>query len=210
MQIAVACGDFDAATEASTELATIAADFESPALLAASGVRSWTSHARAPAIPAQACAILRQALERWQDLDVPYEVATARLLLARRAASPATRTAPSHRSPPRRRSSSTSAPALDTRFIDDLRDPSALPGGLTEREAEVLRLVASGQSNKDIAATLLVERAHRRPPPVEHLHEDRRRLTLRGHRLRLRARPALTRRPPPTPFAHATTSHVVP
>ena len=29
-----------------------------------------------------------------------------------------------------------------------------LPGGLTEREAEVLRLVAAGQTNKEIAAAL--------------------------------------------------------
>ena len=43
---------------------------------------------------------------------------------------------------------------LDTRFIDDLRRPPALPDGLTNREAEVLRLVASGRSNKDIATAL--------------------------------------------------------
>ena len=32
----------------------------------------------------------------------------------------------------------------------------ALPGGLTEREAEVLRLVAAGRSNHDIANALVL------------------------------------------------------
>ena len=31
-----------------------------------------------------------------------------------------------------------------------------LPGGLTEREAEVLRLVAAGRSNHDIASVLVL------------------------------------------------------
>jgi DNA-binding NarL/FixJ family response regulator len=33
---------------------------------------------------------------------------------------------------------------------------STLPGGLTEREAEVLRLVAGGRSNREIAALLFL------------------------------------------------------
>jgi ATP/maltotriose-dependent transcriptional regulator MalT len=153
VQIAVACGDFDAATEASTELATIAADFESPALLA----QAASAHGRvtlATGDPGQACSILRHALERWQDLDVPYEVATARLLLAQ-----ACRVAGDQDGAVASLSAAQAifehlGASVDTRFIDGLRNPSALPGGLTEREAEVLRLVASGQSNKDIAATL--------------------------------------------------------
>ena len=34
--------------------------------------------------------------------------------------------------------------------------PAALPGGLTAREAEVLRLVASGKTNRDIAVELVI------------------------------------------------------
>jgi non-specific serine/threonine protein kinase len=41
------------------------------------------------------------------------------------------------------------APAPDGRS-------ARLPGGLTEREAEVLRLVAAGKTNRDIAATLVI------------------------------------------------------
>jgi DNA-binding NarL/FixJ family response regulator len=36
------------------------------------------------------------------------------------------------------------------------RGPKALPRGLTAREAEVLRLVASGKTNRDIAVELVI------------------------------------------------------
>ena len=153
VQIAVACGEFDAANEAVTELAAIAADFESPALLAeAASAQGRVALATGDA--SAACGVLRRALERWQDLDVPYEVATARLLLSQ-----ACRVAGDEDGALASLAAAQAifdhlGASLDTRFIDDLRRPPALPDGLTNREAEVLRLVASGRSNKDIATAL--------------------------------------------------------
>ncbi len=192
VQIAVACGEFDAANEAVDRAGDDRSRLREPGPPCRSRVRSRTSCARAPAIPVRRAPSSGAHSSDGRTSTCRTRSRTARLLLARRAASPATKTAPSPHSPPRRRSSIISAPSLDTRFIDDLRNPSALPDGLTEprgRGAAPRRLGPVEQGHRSDA---LVERAHRRPPPVEHLHEDRRRLSLRGHRLRLRARPALT------------------
>lgn len=54
-------------------------------------------------------------------------------------------------------------PAVQARLVEVARlpspDPSQLPDGLTEREGEVLRLIASGKSNGEIAAHLFVSEA---------------------------------------------------
>lgn len=45
-------------------------------------------------------------------------------------------------------------PEVMTRVLDELTDPSATPQRLTNREEEILGLVATGMGNKEIAATL--------------------------------------------------------
>jgi DNA-binding NarL/FixJ family response regulator len=54
-------------------------------------------------------------------------------------------------------------PAVQARLVSVAQPPrsdsSPLPNGLTEREGEVLRLIASGKSNSDIAAQLFVSEA---------------------------------------------------
>jgi DNA-binding NarL/FixJ family response regulator len=46
---------------------------------------------------------------------------------------------------------------LDVEAVDALLRPDdALPAGLTAREAEVLRLVASGKTNRDVAVELVL------------------------------------------------------
>ncbi len=155
VQIAVAAQDLDAAADAVVELEQIAADYESPALRAAAlSARGRLLLAQGEA--GAACASLHEALKRWQELEVPYEVATARLLLGQ-----ACRNSGDEDSAVR---SFTSAAAIfdrlgaatDARHLRDLTTPSALPAGLTAREAEVLSLVASGQTNKEIASVLFL------------------------------------------------------
>ena len=46
--------------------------------------------------------------------------------------------------------------ALDAQRLDVVTAAHDLPAGLTEREVEVLRLVAAGHTNKEVATTLFL------------------------------------------------------
>jgi ATP/maltotriose-dependent transcriptional regulator MalT len=155
VQIAVATGDLDTAAEAAAELEAIAEECGGPVLAAAA--RSARGRLQlAQGDSAAACATLQQAVQEWLLLEVPYEVATARLLLGQAcrtcgdedgAAASLARAAElfDHL-----------GAVLDARQLRDLDGPAsaALPAGLTEREAEVLGLVAAGRTNREIASSL--------------------------------------------------------
>jgi DNA-binding NarL/FixJ family response regulator len=151
-QIAIAAGDTAAAGSAVDELEAIAADYDSPILLASAA----TSRGRLQLAQgaATACATLRLALTRWQELEVPHEVATARTLLGL-----ACRDLGDHDAAVASFAAAASVfeqlgATLDVRVVRDLTSPRSLPGGLTEREAQVLRLVGAGRTNREIAAEL--------------------------------------------------------
>ena len=153
VQIAIATGDLDVARAALEELADTAAAFSSPALIAAAltarGRLQLASDDR------RARATLREAAERWQELGVPHEVATARMLqgAACQRAGEIDGAAASFRAA--RDSFERLGATLDLRSLIDITStrPDG-PSGLSPREIEVLRLVASGITNKQIAALL--------------------------------------------------------
>lgn len=81
VEIAVAGNDIDGARVAVEELEAIAAGFGTTALAAAArAARAQLELAAGDVAAAQKG--LREAWRLWQEVDVPYEVATARLLLA--------------------------------------------------------------------------------------------------------------------------------
>jgi DNA-binding CsgD family transcriptional regulator len=156
VEIALAVGDVAAARAASDELSALAQGHGGGALGAsAAGVRGAVELTDGDA--AGALVSLRQAAETWRRLEAPYEVARARELLglACRALD----------------DEDTAALELDAArttyarlgAVPDLARVDLLAGGarrethgLTKREVEVLRLVAAGQTNKAIAARLVV------------------------------------------------------
>ena len=81
-EIALARGDLAVADSASAELDRIAADFEAIALHAAAvGTRATLALAHGEVDAAIRCA--REALVRWQEIELPYEAAQGRLVLAK-------------------------------------------------------------------------------------------------------------------------------
>jgi DNA-binding CsgD family transcriptional regulator/tetratricopeptide (TPR) repeat protein len=152
VDIALAAGDVGVADAASEELAEIATAFESEGLRAVSN-RCRGAVGLAKGQPVLALGSLRLAFAAWQELDVPYEVARTRVLLAHAYRLLDDDDAAARECAAARRVFVRLRADPDLRALD-ARD--ARPGGLTPREVEVLRLVASGRSNRELAATLVI------------------------------------------------------
>ena len=157
VEIMLAANDVPAARAGADELAGIAEQLEAPLL------RAMAAHATGAALLAEgdgraALTALRHAWAAWQGIEAPYEAARVRVLigLACRALG----------------DDDTAEMELDTaRWVfgqlgaaPDVARVEALsrvgtaraPGGLTAREVEVLRLVASGKTNRAIAKALVI------------------------------------------------------
>jgi DNA-binding CsgD family transcriptional regulator/tetratricopeptide (TPR) repeat protein len=160
VEIAVAAEDLVAAAAAADELDGIAAEYESPALSAA----ALSSRGRlqvAEGDNAAACRTLHAALKRWEALEVPYEVATVRLLLGRACRSDGDEAAATQSLTLAAAIFDGLGAALDARLTRELTafpsvTPPPAPAGLSAREVEVLCHVASGRTNKEIAADLVL------------------------------------------------------
>lgn len=153
VQIAVAAGDLDTAAAAADELERIASSYKSPVLSAASSsARGRLLLAQGNA--AEAAPTLQRALRQWTELEVPYEIATAQLLLGQACRHSGDEDGASRSLTHAATIFDRLGAALDAQQLRGLDSPADLPAGLTPREAEVLGLVASGRTNKEIAATL--------------------------------------------------------
>lgn len=155
IEIKLVAGEVEDAGEALRELEVIAEQFDSPYLRALVG-QARGSVLLAGGDAAGASATLRRAWTAWHELDAPYEAARVRLLIAQACAEVGDRdTAGMELDAARRVFEQLGAvPALErTRELMNRGAPAA---GLTPRETEVLRLVATGATNRQIADALVI------------------------------------------------------
>lgn len=78
---------------------------------------------------------------------------------------------------------------LEAAGAEPLRVRQGHPAGLSDREVEVLRLLAQGRTNREIAEALVITEKTRRPPRRAHLREGGRLDPGRGCAVRDAARP---------------------
>jgi ATP/maltotriose-dependent transcriptional regulator MalT len=156
VESAIASKDAELAQKAAVELSSIAEALARPV------VRAMAALARGAVLLASgdaggAMADLRVASAIWRDLGLPFEDAKTRLLIGAATAAlgddeGATIEIEAARSCFER----LGARAEARRAAALVSSSSDRPAGLTAREAEVLRLIAAGNSNRDVAGTLVL------------------------------------------------------
>jgi DNA-binding CsgD family transcriptional regulator len=157
VEIMLAVGDAEEARSACRELENITGGYRSDMLGA------MVAHARGAVALADgdawaALVPLRHACHSWQELEAPYEAARARVLvgLACRAVGDEDTAALELEAAQGVFEQLGAAP--DLARVDSLIPDASLrhTQGLTPRELQVLRLVAAGETNKAIAASLIL------------------------------------------------------
>jgi DNA-binding NarL/FixJ family response regulator len=157
VEITLATGDVDAAARASGELQLLAQGQESEALQAMAA-KARGAVELAQGAPSAALVALRSALRGWQRLDVPYEMARTRWLVALACRGLGDEDAANLELEAARDTLTAlgAAPELARLESVAVREEPVDLRGLTERELEVLGHLAAGKTNKAIAAELVV------------------------------------------------------
>ena len=156
-EVCCACGDAATARAAADELDEAARE-QAGQWLRAIAATAVGSVLLAEGSPRDAGSVLRGAFQAWRELHVPYEAARVRLLLGEVCAALGDGDGALLEWDAARYTFE------ELGAIDDLARvearlspvPTARPSGLTEREVEVLRLVAQGRTNREIADELVL------------------------------------------------------
>jgi ATP/maltotriose-dependent transcriptional regulator MalT len=157
-RVDVATVQLDASTASRTaaELRDIAATWATPGLVAHARLATGTVHLLA-GDPAAAVPLLRDACRQWHALRARHDLARARLRLAAALAAAGDGEAATRERALARAALDELGVPVESHLDHHAGDlPVPRPGGLTDREVDVLRLVASGSSNRAIADALTI------------------------------------------------------
>jgi DNA-binding NarL/FixJ family response regulator len=157
VEIMLAVDDIPAAREAATELTHIAGEYGTPSMHAAA------SHAVGVVLLAEgdthrALASLRRARQMWLDLDAPYDGARATVLIALGCRELGDDDDAALELDAARGVFARLGAAPDLTRVDELIGSltAQSASGLTPRELQVLRLLATGKTNRAIATDLVL------------------------------------------------------
>jgi ATP/maltotriose-dependent transcriptional regulator MalT len=157
VEIMLAVGEGERASAGSRELEEIAERQTSDALLA------MAAHVQGAAALAEgdargALMALRRAFELWQELEAPYEAARQRVLIGSACRALGDEDTATLEFEAAREVFMELGATWDLARVDSLVPKAASldAHGLTKRELEVLRLVAAGNSNREIASVLVI------------------------------------------------------
>jgi DNA-binding CsgD family transcriptional regulator/tetratricopeptide (TPR) repeat protein len=158
IQVLLAQGDVAQARLWATELGDIATALGAP-VARASHLTAEGAALLAEREPGAALVPLRQAWTEWQRLEAPYDTARVRLLIGCAYRDLGDQESAAMELDAARWVFQQLGALPDLARIDTLvshTEAKQTPGGLTVRETEVLRLIAAGCTNKEIAATLVI------------------------------------------------------
>ena len=154
-EIMLAAGELEEARAACVELEQICTDSDSE-LLRAQLAQMRGAIRLAAGEAGGALADLRSAFQAWRELEAPYEAARTRLLVGRACREVGDEDAFALELHAARDTFQQLGAAADVAAVDVLTGAEAPPHGLSSRELEVLRLLASGLSNREIASELVI------------------------------------------------------
>ena len=157
VEVALEAGDVGAARAAAGELAQLAEARDVP-LLQAMAAHAGGLVGLAEGDARQALARARRAWSLWQELDAPYEAARARVVVALACRALGDEDAARMELDAARQVFERLSAGPDLARVEALTGPARIrpSSGLTAREVEVLQLVATGRTNRVIAAELFL------------------------------------------------------